>query len=349
MRGNPAAALAEFESCVQQCPPTQAGNFTFAWLFAEAGRVEALVDLDRAEEAIRHARRALSCCRRSGVIALGQALVRALALAEAKLGHCRIAADLLDSAIESARTREVTGLQLGSLYEARTYVAIEARDSQAVEHYARLTAHEYGYGHGSSLGARCERLLEAAALREAAPSRSTHSEWGASLQGARSDLCTQLAAEVCHAMAGAEAAEGRAQRALRLLCESHGASAGHLYLADGPDLRIAASYETSAPEPSLAELTAKHLAFDLQQRADVTRVDGEAQPRLGADPRVLWHDADGTCFEPRILHCMVAGEARCAGIAWLARHHAPQRSTRPAQYINALSTYLVELQETSGV
>jgi hypothetical protein len=64
---------------------------------------------------------------------------------------------------------------------------------------------------------------------------------------------------------------------------------------------------------------------------------------------MLWRSADGAIFEPRILHCMVGGEARCAGIAWLMRHTTQPRSTRPAQFVSALSTYLVELQERAGV
>jgi hypothetical protein len=158
-----------------------------------------------------------------------------------------------------------------------------------------------------------------------------------------------LAAEVTRAMAGAESAEGRAMRALRLLCESHGAVAGHLYLVNGHGLRIAASYETTPPEACLAELTTRHLESDLQQRADITRVDADSQPRFEPDSRLLWKDPSGLTFEPQILHGTFAGEARCAGIAWLATQALPHRNGRPAQFTSALSSYLLEQHETNGV
>jgi hypothetical protein len=351
LRGNPNGALEAFEQCLKRSKPNVQGHFTFAWLFAEAGRAETLVDMDEPALAAGLARKALSRCRKCGVIALGQVLVRALALAEAKLGHFTIAADLLDTSIEAAQVRGVTGLQLGSLYEARTYVAIDAHDSAAIERFARLTAREYGYAQGSSLGARCERLLEAAAA--AAAQQEPHwSSWGATLQcssTSKTDRTSQLNSEVANTMAGAEAAEGRALRALRLLCDAHGAAAGHLYLADDRGVRLAASFATGAPGDALAQVTAQHLQSDLQQRADVTRVDSDSQPRLEPDARMHWKDGGNTTFEPLVLHCNAAGEARCAGVAWLARQHAPLRSRRPAQFTSALSRYLIEQRETTGI
>jgi hypothetical protein len=277
-------------------------------------------------------------------------LVRALALAEAKLGHFEVAAELLDTCIEAARVRGVTGLQLGSLYEARTYVAIEAQDATATERFAQLTAAEYGYAQGSSLGARCERLLEAAAAAQ--HGAQAVSSWGATLQGpsnGKSDRTSQLASEVAQTMAGAEAAEGRPLRTLRLLCEAHAAIAGHLYLANDAGVRLAASYGTQAADESLSALTAQHLQTDLQQRADITRVDNDSQPRFEPDSRVAFKDVYGTSFEPLVLHCNVAGDPRCAGIAWLAREPVLQGSQRPAQFTSALSAYLIEQAETTGI
>lgn len=349
LRGNPTSALEAFEQCLRRSAPNAEGHFTFAWLFAEAGRAETLVDLDEPALAAGLARKALSHCRKRGVIAPGHVLVRALALAEAKLGHCSVAAELLDTSIDAARARGVKGLHLGSLYEARTYVAIEARDTAAIEQFARLTAREYGYAQGSSLGARCERLLEAAAA--AAAQQEAHT-WGATLQcpsTSKTDRTSQLNSEVAQAMAGAAVAEGLALRALRLLCDAHGASAGHLYLADGLGVRLAASSSAQAPGDGLADVTAQHLHADLQQRADVTRVESDSQPRLEPDSRTRWKDERDRAFEPLVLHCNVAGEARCAGVAWLAQRHAPLRSRQPAQFTSALARYLIEQRETAGI
>jgi hypothetical protein len=62
-----------------------------------------------------------------------------------------------------------------------------------------------------------------------------------------------------------------------------------------------------------------------------------------------WKDECDKVFEPLVLHCNVAGEARCAGVAWLARQHAPLRSRRPAQFTSALSRYMIEQRETTGI
>ena len=56
----------------------------------------------------------------------------------------------------------VRGLQLGANYEACTRVAIWAGDEARLQHYARLTAIEYRYGHASPLAARYERLMDEA-------------------------------------------------------------------------------------------------------------------------------------------------------------------------------------------
>ncbi|HTU58338.1 MAG TPA: hypothetical protein VMF89_07890, partial [Polyangiales bacterium] len=134
-----------------------------------------------------------------------------------------------------------------------------------------------------------------------------------------------------------------------LLCDAHEAVAGHLYFADEHGVRLAASFAAVAPDAALAHVTAHHLQSDLQQRADVTRVDSNSQPRLEPDARVQWKDAGDTAFEPLVLHCNVAGEARCAGVAWLARQQAPIRSRRPAQFTSALARYLIEQRETTGI
>jgi hypothetical protein len=120
-------------------------------------------------------------------------------------------------------------------------------------------------------------------------------------------------------------------------------------LANEAGVRLAASYGTQPADDSLTALTAQHLQTDLQQRADITRVDNDSQPRFEPDVRVGFKDAYGTSFEPLVLHCNVAGDARCAGVAWLARQSTPQGSRRPAQFTSALCAYLIEHAETTGV
>ena len=348
LRGNPAAALAAFERCLELSAPSSAGHFGFAWPLATAGLAEVLIELGHPAQAARLARATLARCRKSGVLWLSHLVVRALALAEAKLGHYAHAAELLDASIESARVRGVSGLPLGSLYEARAFVAIEASDPAALDRYAQLTAREYRYGLGSSLGARCERLLEVAARRQS-PLLQPVAAWGGALHAhAKTERVTQLGAEVTRAMHGAEQAEGRALRALRLLCDSHGADAGHLYLAGEHGLRWAASHGVPAPAPELLDAAFAQLHADLRQRADITRVSGDTHLRLG-EARGALTDGEGRAFEPRILHCVRGGTPRCAGIALLARPQGAPRPTRPAQFASAIGAYLIDSGETVGI
>jgi hypothetical protein len=347
LRGNASAAVACFERCLALCTPGNTGHLTYAWPLASAGLTETFLDLGQHERAARLARSGLASCRKGGVLGMSHMVVRTLALAEAKLGNHAYAVELLDAVIDTERARAVTGLHLGSLYEARAFVAIEAGDNVAVGRYARLAAREYRYRYGSSLGARCERLLEAAALRE--PS-SAQPAWGNSLQAhGKSDHAQQVSTEVSRVMAGAEHAEGRALRALRLLCEDQGASAGHLFLSEERSLRVAASYGADAPEPLLLELAHERLRSDLRQRENVTRVRGDTAQRFEPDSRTLWTDRHGRAFESRVLHCVQHGKPRCAGILLLAYPPAPPTTRRSAQFASAVSAYLIDAGETSGL
>ena len=349
LRGNPTAALAAFERCLELAAPSSTGHFTYAWPLATAGLTEALIDLGHYAQAARLARAGLTRCRKNGVLWLSHLVLRALALAEAKLGHHGHAAELLDASIETARVRGVTGLPLGSLYEARAFVAIEAGDAAGLTQYAQLTAREYRYGLGSSLGARCERLLEAAA-RSTTPLSQPMAAWGGSLHThPRTERATQANAEIARSMHGAEHAEGRAQRALRLLCETHGAEHGHLYLAREQGLTWVASQGLPTPEADLLAAAATELYADLRQRADITRVSGDTHLRFDTEARPQLIDREGNAFEPRILHCVRAGTPRCAGIALLSRPHKAPRPTRLAQYASAIGAYLIESGETAGL
>jgi tetratricopeptide (TPR) repeat protein len=351
LRGNPTAALQAFERCLDRASPRDGSQFTqHAWPLATAGLAEALIDLGHHSQAARLARAALDRCQSTGVHAMARMITRALALAEAKLGQCELANERLDAAIALTQDTGVTGLQLGCLYEARAFVAIEAGDQEAVERYTRLTAREYRYGLGSPLGARCERLIEAAGLEPTAflQPLAAWSKGPIKVQHGIV-LSAQLGSEVSRAMAGAELAEGRAQRALRLLCDSQGANAGHLYLATSTGLVLAASHGTVAPDEALRDLARERLESDMRHQVEVTRVDGDTSSRFEHYTRAVWTDPLGQPFEPRILHCVQNGSPRCAGVAMLAQTPAPRRATRSAQFATALSAYLIDVGETPGV
>lgn len=345
-RGDHDAARSAFESCLTltASQPGQEGTTTYAWPLATAGLVETLIELGDYEGAAARARAGLARCRRGGILGLSHMVVRALALAESKRGQHLHAAELLDAIIETARARAVSGLQLGCVYEARAVVAIEANDNRALERYTRMAAREYRYGFGSSLGARCERLVETAAQSEPALSQ-VWAAWAARGK----DRSVPLTTEVARAMDGAAQAEGRAQRALRLLCEHLGASSGHLLLADGQGLRAAASYCIEPLDPALLTLAYERLNADLRQREDVTRVRGDTNVRFAADARGIGSDRQGHAFEPRVLHCVRESKPCCAGIALLVQPSAPLDTARSSQYANVLCAYLIDAGETKGL
>lgn len=350
LRGNPTAALQAFERCLDLSPPRSEQAFTHGWALATAGTAEALIDLGHYAQAARLAGAAVERCDANGVRAMARLIIRALALAQAKLGQVEAAAQRLDAAIAVTQDAGVTGLQLGCLYEARAFVAIDAGDREAVERYTRLTAREYRYGLGSPLGARCERLIEAAGL-DAAAFLQPLAAWSQNAHKTHHNPSQHalLGTEVSRAMAGAELAEGRAQRALRLLCDSQGATAGMLYLASAGGLRLAATHGTAPPDDALRDLARERLESDLRHQVDVTRVDGDTSSRFEHYTRAVWTDPFGQPYEPRILHCVQNGTPRCAGVALLAQTPAPNKATRSAQFATALSAYLIDVGETPGI
>lgn len=156
-----AAAAAAFESVIERVAPRADRPYPLhsAWCLAVAAYVEALVGLERYEQAREAGESALAMCRtlEIGIAALG--IARGLALAEAKLGAVAEAVARLEGVIEKQLALGVTGLHLGATYEARARVAIWQHDASNVEKFAKLTAREYRHGEGSPLGARYERLM----------------------------------------------------------------------------------------------------------------------------------------------------------------------------------------------
>jgi hypothetical protein len=167
LRGDWNAAKGGFEACIEltKLDAHKRSRMLPVWVTAQAGLCEALLALDRTEEARDKARVALEICEELQIHSHANALVRTLALSEAKLGDYATANARLDRLIEQQLGLGATGLRLGLSYEARAQIAIWSNDPAAFEHYARLTAHEYRYGSRSPLGARYDRLVHEARRR----------------------------------------------------------------------------------------------------------------------------------------------------------------------------------------
>jgi hypothetical protein len=158
------AAADAFERAIERTAPSVDASYPLhsAWCPATAAHVEALIGLEKYEQARAAGERALAMCRNLEVGVASFCIARALALAEGKLGRFAEAAARLDAVIQSQLELKVTGLHLGATYEARARIAIWEHDASAAEQYSRLTAREYRHSEGSPLGARYERLMNEA-------------------------------------------------------------------------------------------------------------------------------------------------------------------------------------------
>jgi hypothetical protein len=120
------------------------------------GSTSAVTTFDGEHDALAERHTVLELCRAREVGVAAHGISRAVALAEAKLGHHASAATRLEAVIANQVKLGISGLHLGASYEARARVAIAAADPAAIETYARLTAGEYRHGRNSPLGARYE-------------------------------------------------------------------------------------------------------------------------------------------------------------------------------------------------
>jgi len=352
-RGDTLLSLRAFERCLSLCDRTAAegGYFSYAWPLASAGLAETLIERGDYQRAVELARSALLRCQVQEAMSASHLLVRALGLALAKLGKHAQAAELLSSHIERARAAQSTGIYLGFLYEAHALIATETGDVTNVLHYARLAMHEYRRSGANAIGARCEQLI-AAALQSEGMNDAVDAAYETEAWQLEFDRTVPRDNGIARAMAGAELAEGRALRALRLMCESHGARAGYLLLVHGPQLNLSVSATYGAsdpPTPELVSLAEQRLRAELRQCEDVTRVRGDTHLHAEAESRMLWTDQHGQAFEHHVLHCYPSGKARCAGVLLLSRERHARPAPYAAQWTSALSAYLIDSGETPGL
>ncbi|HKP55337.1 MAG TPA: serine/threonine-protein kinase [Polyangiales bacterium] len=295
------------------------------WFNAHAALAEALLGLGRAQHAKAVAARALHT---RGVHADAVStidLVRALALAEAKLGD-PCAAQRIEAAISEQLRVGATGLRLGLSYETRALIAVLQGDRASFERYAELTAREYRYGAGSGLGARYDRLInearrhglvEAGGLTDFATWTATE---GVALT--RHDVMS----EVLESMARTRHASDRAQAALQLLCASRHATSGHLYLTSSAGLVRCASLGTAAPLGDLTLL--KDFVAREQLRTEL--------------------ETDGVSYELVLLSCVISDRTQAVGVAAIAGAEPPSDASRELELVQALARHFIDSGDSTG-
>jgi len=354
VRGDFAAARRALEKCLALCTPEPDRSYPAlpAFAAASAAYVETLVGLGRLGEARAAGDRALALCFEHSIEVTAHDVARALALAEAKLGYHAQAAQRLDMIIQEQRALGVTGLTLGASYEARARVAAWAGDEARMNEYARLTAREYRYGSSSPLGARYERLIhEVQRTSTLMPPELSELEQngGNTLLSMRSASASEI---VTRALQGVESVEERAERALALLCEEWGSSAGYLYLyADQSSgearLRLVASRGLDAPPPGLLEFLNAELTREVVDQPTMTVDLGPGLP--GTACARVFTDAAGKSYDSLRLICVFEGLTRQAGVAVFADNDHVPASATITMTAAALGSHLIKCGDALGL
>lgn len=319
-----------------------------AWMPNAACYIDTLVELECHEQARTFGVQALATCAELEVGRMSEEISRALALAEGKLGDLAGAAARLDAVIAAQQGYGAHGLILGATYEARTRIAIWAGDRAAVEHYGQLAAREYRFGRQSPLGARYEQLLQDArragihALPHLESFASTH-VGATALGGVRATIESSVTA----AFERADHPAARAEVALGLLCEAHGARGGHLYVMREDGLALACSLAAAADaqlQPQLADFWQRHLL-----EADLpTAFIPEGSP-LALSTAHQWCDGRGTPYQPVLLSRVVDGTTVHVGVAVLIPGGASDRNPNAGQVIATVAGYLLDSGDATGV
>jgi hypothetical protein len=340
-RGDSRAARLGFEASIQRTAPDASGSTPClaVWIMANAGLAETLFAAGEIEQARRSAAEALAVCDARGVESSAYDLVRVLALCEAKLGNGARACELLDPLIRKQTELGVTGLQLGLSTEARARAAIWLEDRQAFDHYASLTAREYRHGADSPLGARFERLLQEATRHGMQTSIQLSDFATSTMLGDATTFLHDVHGAVLRAMQGAQTPQDRAGRALRLLCEAHGAGAGHLFLRASGVFMLRASHPGAAPPEGLRRVAHEYL-LEQQSKTDMISSDIETGELEEEESSLRVAEVDGIRYKLLLLSCAVAGTGRLAGVAAIVEG---TESAHPSQAIllSSLATHFV--------
>ncbi|HKP61056.1 MAG TPA: protein kinase [Polyangiales bacterium] len=349
VRGDFAAAKAKFEQCIELSRldgPSPAPNMGF-WLDAQAGLTECLLGLGRDEEARKLASEMLRFCEAHDIKAPAFDLIRPLALAEARLGDTRAAVERMDALIAQQNQLGSTGLRMGLTYETRARIAIWTKDMEAFERFAELTAREYRHGARTPLGARYERLMNEA-TRNGMRSKVSISDFEV-LAGADSDSLgsDELMTVITRSMAGSRSSDERTQLALQMICASHAARAGHLYLISPAGLLLRASHGQKEPAPELAAHVSDYVTEKQQRAIDMDDMVTGDLPQDDALTSLI--QASGTSYELLPLGCVTDATSTLAGIAVVEVNNARIRNERQAQLLNAIATSLLQSGDSQGL
>jgi ABC-type transporter Mla MlaB component len=349
-RGDWTAAKLAFEKSIETVGDASNGRCRAmpVWLSSRTGLASALLALGQTDAARASAAEALQICQERGIRSAAHELIRTLALAEATLGEHRAAAERLEALIHEHVTTGTTGLALGLTYEARARIAIWSKDEAAFTDFSRQAAKEYGRGARSPLAARYEQLINEALrsgfheileLSEFEPTTMLDSSWTG---------MTDVPTAVLRVMTGARRTEERAERALRLLCDTRKTSGGHLYVVTSTGLRHAASFGEAAPPAALGDLVDEYLRQEHSRAETMTEIVTGTMLAEESDGLSTVRCA-GVSYELLQLASVVGGSGIIAGVAALVESEQRVRYVKQAQLLATLAAHLIEGGDVAGL
>jgi hypothetical protein len=312
LRGDYAAAQKGFEQARALGDPISARpeRNIGAWISASAGLIETLNGQAQHERARELGLAVVAFCEERRIQAAAFAVLRALAVAEAKLSDFTSATARLDGVIAKQEALGVKGVYLGVSYEARARVAIWAGSWDDVGKFAALAAREYRHGKGSLLAGRYERLMDEVrkSLRRSVP-MNTELMLISSVYGAFPASATN--AIVTSAFSGQLTTTDRAGAALGVLCQHSEAAIGHLFLYSENGFVLAASQGA----PARSELVARVRAYLLEEQKGNELAAAVTETVHGLDVRFL---VDGVQYTALSLACSLSGHVCSVGVVVLA-------------------------------
>jgi hypothetical protein len=290
IRGDHVGALARLEAALEL---TRAGEHQL-WANIAGAHTRALCDLERHVQARDRAREHLQAAERAGLGYACNYIRMPFAIALAKLGETGRAVSEADAVIESFRTLGTEGILLGTAYETRARVAIEAQDQAGLEKYAALCAEHLRARSTRALAAKHARLRQTAALSQM--------QIGPDLTRSTGDYTEDLTrSQLTSVLDGCHGPSERSTKGLILLLRLSGAQEGVLYLMSdrGPELAAQVG-ELAFPErmdafvqeyveSELRERDCSTTAFSLNSGPAVSNLSGKHGERYR--PVLLAHQS----------------------------------------------------------
>jgi hypothetical protein len=342
LRGDLHAAKAAVERALALAVPEQTDpppNLN-AWMSAAAVYITVLTDLGQLEDARTFGREACERCEAQAVSGF-YGHVRALALAEAKLGDHAAASARLDKLI--AQRAHLRPSQLALDFEARARVAIWAKDAAGAGHFAQLATNDTAADGGVRSRARRRRLLDEAqqaGLRIDTPPSDFESTLLGTLRPGRPSI---MLPKVTDALDPLHDAAARAQRALELLCEALEAPSGQLYYANSTQLQHTAGL--GPHDAALDRFVHRYWRQRLDQAA-VSTVFTAPESDAGALATASWTSPTGKRY--CIIPLSPGAEAECVGLVALLVRRSDVPSAEYWALSASISTRLLAVGDVAA-